>query len=184
MLYDKTLIKQTISDQMNTNSTTTKSISLILAGSIFLTSCASTTMIQSTPVGAKIYLNGENVGTTPYEHRDTKILGSTTTVKLQKEGYEELVTSFSRSEEADVGAIIGGIFLLVPFLWTMKYKPNHNYEMIPISNVGLTSTSGVSEPSSEKSKAESLKELKKLFDDKLITSEEYERQKKSILDKI
>jgi len=169
---------------MKTNSTMTKSVSLILAGSIFLTSCASTTMIQSTPVGAKVYLNGENVGTTPYEHRDTKIIGSTTTVKLQKEGYEDLTTSFSRNEKADVGAIIGGVFLLFPFLWTTKYKPTHNYEMVPISNTGLTVTQTVSETPSAKSKAESLKELKKLLDEKLITSEEYESQKKSILDKI
>lgn len=163
---------------MKTTSTMTKSVSLILAGSIFLTSCASTTMIQSTPVGAKVYLNGENVGTTPYEHRDTKIVGSTTTVKLQKEGYEDLITSFSRNEQADVGAIVGGVFLLFPFLWTMKYKPHHNYEM-----VRLTSTRDASESSISGSKAESLKELKKLFDDKLITSEEYENQRKSILDK-
>lgn len=169
---------------MKTTSTMIKSVSLILAGSIFLTSCASTTMIHSTPIGAKVYLNGENVGTTPYEHSDTKILGSTTTVRLQKEGYEELSTSFSRNEKADVGAIIGGVFFLFPFLWTMKYKPSHNYEMVPIANFGSTSTRGVSESSTEKSKAESLKELKKLFEDKLITSEEYESQKKIILDKI
>lgn len=169
---------------MKTNFTMTKSVSLILAGSIFLTSCASTTMIQSTPVGAKVYLNGENVGTTPYEHRDTKILGSTTTVKLQKEGYEELITSFSRNEQADVGAIIGGFFFLVPFLWTMKYKPNHNYEMVPTSNAGLTSMRDVSKSSTETTKADSLKELKKLLDDKLITMEEYESRRKNILDQI
>lgn len=169
---------------MRTNSTMIKSVSLVLAGSIFLTSCASTTMIQSTPVGAKVYLNGENVGTTPYEHRDTKIIGSTTTVKLQKEGYEELITSFSRNEKADVGAIIGGFFFLVPFLWTMKYKPNHNYEMVPNSNAGLPSINNISESSTGKSKAESLKELKKLLDDKLITLEEYESRRKNILDQI
>lgn len=56
--------------------------------------------------------------------------------------------------------------------------------MVPISNAGLTSTRDISESSTGKSIAESLKELRKLFDDKLITSKEYESQKKSILDKI
>lgn len=41
-------------------------------------------MIQSNPSGAKLYLNGENVGETPYSHTDTKIAGSTTTVQLEK----------------------------------------------------------------------------------------------------
>ncbi len=169
---------------MKTISTITKSASLFLASAILFTSCASTTMIHSTPVGAKLYLDGENVGTTPYKHSDTKILGSTTMIKLQKEGYEDLNTSFSRNEKADVGAIIGGVFVLVPFLWTMKYKPSHTYEMIPLANTGTTTVQATSSSSVDKSKAESLKELKKLFDEKLITEEEYEVKRKAILDKI
>ncbi len=111
----------------------TRTISLLLAGSILFTGCVSTTMIQSNPSGAKVYLNGEPVGKTPYTHQDTKIVGSMTTVKLEKEGYEPLNTFFSRNEEADLGAIIGGIFVWVPFLWTMKYKPTHTYELTPSS---------------------------------------------------
>jgi hypothetical protein len=48
---------------------------------------------------------------------------------LTKEGYEDFMASFSRDEEVDVGAVIGGIFFLFPFLWTMKYKPFHTYEL-------------------------------------------------------
>lgn len=158
-----------------------KSLSVLLAGAILFTSCSSTTFIQSNPGGAKLYLNGEPVGTTPYTHRDTKIVGSTTTVKLEKEGYETLNTSFSRDEEVDVGAIIGGLFFLVPFLWTMKYKPSHTYELQP-------ATAGTSDPASrqqqqpvQKSKADRLRELKQLLDEKIITEEEYEKEKKKIL---
>jgi len=108
-----------------------KSISIVAAGAILFTSCASTTLINTTPAGAKVYLDGEAVGTTPYTHKDTKIVGTTTTLKLEKEGYEPFTTTFSRSEQADVGAIVGGVFFLFPFLWTMKYKPSRTYELIP-----------------------------------------------------
>lgn len=91
-----------------------QALAAFLAGAVLLTSCASTTTIQSNPAGAKVYLNGEPVGVTPYTHADTKIVGSTTHVRLKKEGYETLNTAFSRNEEADVGAIIGGVFVLVP----------------------------------------------------------------------
>ena len=107
-----------------------KIVAALLASVVLFSSCASTTMIQSNPSEAKVYLDGESVGSTPYTMRDTKIVGSTTTVVLKKEGYEDFVTSISRNEEVDAGAIIGGIFLLFPFLWTMKYKPIHNYDLV------------------------------------------------------
>ncbi|MBN2699450.1 MAG: PEGA domain-containing protein [Bacteroidales bacterium] len=110
-----------------------KLIALVLAVAILVTGCTSTTIIQSIPSDARLYLNGEPVGTTPYTHSDTRIVGSTTTVELRKEGYESLYTSFSRDEEVDVGAIIGGVFFLFPFLWTMKYKPMHTYELVPMN---------------------------------------------------
>lgn len=160
---------------------TTKMISLVLAGSILLTSCTSTTLIQSNPGGAKVYLNGEPVGTTPYTHRDTKIVGSTTTVKLEKEGYEPLHTSFSRDEEVEVGAIIGGLFVLVPFLWTMKYKPTHTYELTPSSGDDQPIIKTKPQQYQTKSKADRLRELKQLLDEKVITQEEYEKEKKKIL---
>lgn len=158
-----------------------KTLPLVLATSILLASCSSTTMITSSPSGAKVFLNGEAVGTTPYKYSDTKIVGATTTVKLEKGGYETLNTSFSRSEKADVGAIIAGCFVLVPFLWTMKYNPEHNYELPPLSGTKVEEAKKNS-GSAIKSKSEELRSLKQLLDDKVITTEEYEKEKKKILD--
>jgi len=53
-------------------------------------------------------------------------------IKLEKDGYEPLNTMISRDERVDVGAIIGGLFVLVPFLWTMQYNPQHSYELSPL----------------------------------------------------
>ena len=159
---------------------TLKIASIILAGTVLLSSCASTTMIQSTPSGAKLYLDGENVGKTPYSHTDTKIVGSTTTVKLKKEGYETFNTSFSRNEQADVGAIIGGLFVWVPFLWTMKYKPTHSYELSPLLDSQPTISS--EKEQNTKSKTDRLRELKELLDENVITQEEFEKEKKKILE--
>jgi len=110
-----------------------RAIALVLAVSVLFSGCASTTMIHSNPDGAKVYLNEELAGTTPYAHSDKRIVGSTTRVRLEKEGYVTLYNSFSRNEEVDAGAIIGGILLFVPYLWTMKYKPAHTYELVPLA---------------------------------------------------
>lgn len=111
-----------------------KSISIILIFSILLSSCSSTTIISSIPDQAKIYVNGELVGVTPYKHRDSKIVGATNEIRLEKKGYESYKAEFSKDEEIHVGAMIGGFFLLVPFLWVMKYKKGHLYELRPVTN--------------------------------------------------
>lgn len=101
---------------------------LLLVLAMLLTSCSSTTLITSTDKDAKIYLDGMYVGKGQYTQTDTKIVGATTMVQLKKEGCEDQMYVYSRSEEFDVGACIGGAILIVPFLWIMKYKPLHNYE--------------------------------------------------------
>ena len=50
-------------------------------------------------------------------------------VTLKQEGYEDFYTVLNKNEKADAGAIVGGIFFLFPFIWTMGYNPSHTYEM-------------------------------------------------------
>mgnify|MGYP003651974539 CR=1 FL=1 len=103
----------------------TLSLALVFAG------CTSSTVIRSNVPGARVFLNGEYVGNTPYTMSDTKIVGSTTQVRIEAPGYAPTVASISRSEEFSVGACIGGVFFLVPFLWIMDYKADHFYQMAP-----------------------------------------------------
>jgi len=98
-----------------------------------LCSCASTTEINSIPSGANVYIGKEKVGQTPYTYRDTRIIGSDVSLKLTKAGHEDFKVVFSRDEEADVVPIVSGVFLFVPLLWAMKYKPERTYELISIA---------------------------------------------------
>ena len=157
-------------------------ISLFLAVSLILASCTSTTMIQSIPSGAKVYVDGQPMGKTPYTHTDTKIVGTITTVDLKKEGYAPLYTSFERSEQVDVGAIIGGLFTMIPFLWIMKYNPIHTYELTPISGYEQPIIETQPQPTETRSKADRLRELKELLDEMVITKQEYEKEKTKILE--
>jgi len=93
--------------------------------------CASSTVLQSQPPGARVFLNGQPVGVTPYTMTDTKIIGSTTQVRLEYPGYQPIDTAISRNEELDVLALIGGILVLVPLLWVLDYQPMHLYVMQP-----------------------------------------------------
>ena len=107
---------------------------LVCLSAAFLYACASTTKIDTTPSGATLYINGEKAGTTPYTYTDTKIVGSTVQLKLKKDGFEDFQTIMTRNEEADTGAIVGGVLTLVPLLWSMKYKPTHTYELVALAH--------------------------------------------------
>ncbi len=111
------------------SSFTLKTTAFILAIAIFLGSCSSTTLIQSVPPGASLYLDGETVGLTPYKHTDSKIILSKTSLVLEKEGFEPLSTTLVRDEEPDMGAIVGGFFIWPLWLWALKYKATHTYEL-------------------------------------------------------
>ena len=106
-----------------------KPMAVVLIAAALLSSCASTTLIDSYPSGANLYLNGEAVGQTPYEMTDTKPMFSCTTVRIEKENYNSFYTTICRNEEADVGAIIGGMFVTIPYIWALKYKPTHFYRL-------------------------------------------------------
>ena len=166
-----------------------------------LSGCVSSTLIQSYPPGAKVYINGEPKGVTPYLYSDSKILGSITNVDLIKEGYEPLYTSIERNEQVDVGAIIGGFLCGVPFLWTLQYNPTHNYELIPLgatkqelpkgeapfydqNNIPNVAPIQQAQIESTKTKVDRLKELKQMLDENLITKDDYDKQKQKILDEI
>ena len=103
-----------------------KTISLLVCFSIL--ACSSTTVIQSSDPQSKIYVDGEMLGKGSVTYSDTKIVGSSTMITIKKEGCLARNFSMSRSEDFDVGACIGGAFVLVPFLWIMKYRPMHSYE--------------------------------------------------------
>jgi len=158
---------------------------LLISGCILFTGCGSTTLIRSIPDGAKVYIEGEPVGVTPYEHYDTKIIGTTTEIRLELDGYENLNTRIVRNEDLDVGALIGGIlFPPIPFLWIMKYKPQHTYEMIPyMENIqeGVVGAEATPDNGTDNSLSNKLYELKDLLDKGILTQEEYDAQKKKIL---
>jgi hypothetical protein len=99
---------------------------------ILLQGCSSTTIIKTVPFGAKIYMDGMTVGKTPYVHTDSKILGSRTILKFKKEGYKDFNTVMNKNGNVNVGAVIGGVFVLFPFLWTMDYLPEYTYELEPV----------------------------------------------------
>ncbi len=101
-------------------------------GTIFclalLSACSSTTIIKSSDPDARIFVNGEYVGTGQAAYTDRKVAFSKNNVEIRKEGCAPANHVFHRNEKPDAGAIVGGILVTVPFLWVTEYKGEHAYE--------------------------------------------------------
>lgn len=164
--------------------------------SILFTSCASSTLITSDPPGASLYLDGASVGATPYKHKDSKPIFSCTSVRLEKDGHETVYTEICKEDEPKVGPIVGGFFLVIPWLWALGYRNTYNYYLEPTEKVQKiekdlpkastkdkkVNTNGKEDTGEKKSKAERLRELKELLDEGILTVDEFEREKQKILD--
>ena len=121
------------------NSYLNKFSSLVYLSALFaFMGCVSSTTIRSTPQGAKLYADGEYLGKTPYIYEDKKFVGSVTTLELKKEGHKTEHFTITRDRKINVPALVGGIFVLVPFLWVMDYKPSYTYELEPDSSTKKT----------------------------------------------
>jgi hypothetical protein len=94
----------------------------------FLLGCASTTLIKSNPPGAKLQVDGQVMGETPYFYTDKAAAGTVKTVTLRKEDYKDF-NGYIKREKLSVPALIGGIFLIVPFVWILEYPSQYNFEM-------------------------------------------------------
>ena len=94
----------------------------------FLFGCASATVIKSNPPGAKLYLDGQLKGDTPYTYADRAAAGTMRTVTLKKEDYKDF-TGHIKREQLSVGALIGGILFLIPLIWVLEYPSEYTFEM-------------------------------------------------------
>jgi hypothetical protein len=96
----------------------------------FLFGCASATLVKSNPPGARLYLDGQLKGETPYTYADRAAAGTMKSVTLKKEGYKDF-TGHIKREELSVGALILGILVLWPLLiWVLEYPPEYTFEMV------------------------------------------------------
>ncbi len=108
---------------------TSKLICLILIIGILASGCASSTVLQTTPTNASVYVKGEKLGATPYTYSDRKIAGASTLITFKKEGYEDYNTTLRRTERWNAAALITGIFFVYPLFWVLGYDQEHSYDL-------------------------------------------------------
>jgi len=107
----------------------TKLVSIAIIGFFLISSCSSSTIISSGPDNAELYVNGKFVGETPYELSNSSLSGTCLSLKLKSKGYINRHAKVCKNEEVNIGALIGGLLFLLPFVWIGGYQDYHHYEM-------------------------------------------------------
>ncbi len=102
--------------------------SLVLSFSVLLSGCASSTLINSIPPGAKVYVDGQYLGHAPVKQKDAAILGSFKDVVLKKDGYRDQSGTI-RKDEIRFLPLIAGIWLIIPWLWVTGYPDQYTFEL-------------------------------------------------------
>jgi hypothetical protein len=93
-----------------------------------LAACSSETSIRVSDPDARIYVNGEYVGTGKGYYSDRKPAFTKQEVAVRKDGCAEQRYTFRRNERPDLGAIVSAYYLALPILWVTQYKDRHAYE--------------------------------------------------------
>lgn len=100
---------------------------LVAVALLLQVACASKTVIRVSDPQTKIYVDGEYKGMGSVTHSDTKIIGSETAIRLQKDGCQPQTQTLRRDEKFKFWPCVGGVLVLFPFLWIMGYNGEHNY---------------------------------------------------------
>ena len=101
---------------------------LVLACAATLAACSSGTHIRASDEDARIYVNGDYVGTGDAYYSDRRPAFTTQNVTLRRDGCVEQSYTMRRNEKPHYGAIISAAAFAVPILWVTKYKGQHDYE--------------------------------------------------------
>jgi hypothetical protein len=102
--------------------------SIVVLCAAALGACSSGTNIRVSDPDARIFVNGEYVGTGHGYYSDRRPAFTKQEVTVRKEGCAEQSYVLHRSERPDLGAIVGAYYLAVPVLWLTQYKSQHAYE--------------------------------------------------------
>ena len=103
-----------------------KIIAALLAVFVFA-GCATVTTIRTDPPGAKVYINEQPRGLTPYVEELSNFVFTTYNVRITLDGYDDFYGRLLK--EAKVGAIVGGFIIFPAWLWAAGPQPNYFFEL-------------------------------------------------------
>jgi hypothetical protein len=118
--------------------------------------CAHSALIESDPPGAELYVNGTQVGVTPFTLEDTPGGGERYEIVLQKPGYEILQATLQQDQFSwprGVASIACGACTLglgcLGLLWAWQLQDHYSYVLKPAGSGPTSAASQPAEPGAD-----------------------------------
>ena len=149
---------------------------LPLAGAV---ACASTKIIETQPPGARVFVDGQYVGTTPYELTARRVFWQKKVIRVKKEGYHPQDFVASRGERLNPGAFIGGFFFWPLFFWAGAYDDETTLYLSPDLAAPAMAASDSTDavvPPAPKTLEERRATLERMYESGALTKKEYEAE--------
>lgn len=166
---------------------------LFLLPMIVLLSCSSTTYIKTMPSGANVYEGDALMGVTPYMHWDIDsgdpgnqdYPGRTFTLK--KDGYKDKAITIKRNILNVPRLFFPAPIFALPWAYDYPYEYYFELESIgkrhaPFPYDSSNRKGHVKDDKNYSTYSRKLRELKELYDEGLLTEEEYQAKRKAIID--
>ena len=96
--------------------------------------CTRVTWIHSTPPGALVRINNEEVGRTPVAYESTRGLPKRFRIHLEKSGFES--SDFYIDSTMNWGMGYAGAVSLLPFLWAWSLQKKISVSLKPVPATG------------------------------------------------
>ena len=100
-------------------------IALLLV--LVITGCSTFVTIRTDPERARLYINDEPKGKTPFTDNLPDGLFARYIYRIEADGYKPLYGELQK--EFKWGAFIGGWFFLFPWLWASGPRPFYSFEL-------------------------------------------------------
>jgi len=156
------------------------SFSLLIV--IFSSSCSTSTIIDSQPSGADIYVGRVYKGVTPYKYSTNSNNDKKLFLMLEKEGYNELDTFLIRKRDGkknNFNDILAHIFV-ISFDFNYTLKPKYVFNLTQFDKNTIQPKKGEIR-SLTNSKGEKLELLRAKYNRREISKNEFFEQKRKIL---
>jgi hypothetical protein len=139
--------------------------------------------VTSEPTGAAVELSDGRAAVTPAQFETAR--KKTLIVKVSKEGY------FTEAITVTPKPAVSGVLLSAVFIsWAFDYRNGAAYSLKPnpvhavLRAIPSLSDSTALDTIEERTTAEQLRDLKRLKDEGLITEEQYQKERKKIIDNL
>ena len=103
-------------------------MSLIVVVTLIIAGCTHTALITTSPSGAKVTIDSNNLGISPVSFHDTSGFPKVFFVKINKQGYKEINVPIKQAYKGDVTLLwlIPGIF---PYFLTATLSDSYNFNL-------------------------------------------------------